>query len=105
MQCALATPRDGWAGVDVGASKGLDVAVIDREGLVEGPERITEIAKVVRWLRNQRPRVIAVDSPRSPAPEAELSRQGERVLVGAGVCGIRYTPNESALGKNKTYYA
>lgn len=94
-----------WAGVDVGARKGFDVAVIDRHGLVAGPERITEIPDVVRWLRERRPRVVAVDSPRSPASEGDLSRRGERDLVRAGVCGIRYTPNEAALGQNKTYYA
>lgn len=97
--------RQRWAGVDVGASKGFDLAVTDREGLVAGPERISEISEVVRWLHERRPRVVAVDSPRSPAPEGELSRQGERCLVRAGVCGIRYTPNGSALGENKIYYA
>lgn len=94
-----------WAGVDVGAGKGFDLAAIDRHGLVAGPERITEIPEVVRWLRQQHPRVVAVDSPRSPAPEGELSRRGERDLVRAGVCGIRYTPNEAELGQNKAYYA
>ena len=94
-----------WAGVDVGAGKGLDLAVIDCRGLVTGPLRITEIAQAVRWLSDQRPRVVAVDSPRSPAPEGELSRQGERDLVHAGVCGIRYTPDRAALGENTTYYA
>ncbi len=98
-------PGKRWAGVDVGAGKGFDLAVIDPHGLVAGPERITAIPEVVRWLRDQRPRVVAVDSPRSPAREGELSRRGERDLVRAGVCGIRYTPNEAALGQNKTYYA
>ena len=91
--------------MDVGARKGFDLAVIDRHGLVAGPERITEIPEVVRRLREQHPRVVAVDSPRSPATGAELSRRGERDLVRAGVCGIRYTPNEVALGQSKTYYA
>jgi len=94
-----------WAGVDVGASKGFDLAVIDRDGLLAGPERITEIPEVVRWLRKHRPQVVAVDSPRSPAPEGKLSRDGERELVRAGICGIRYTPDETALGTNETYYA
>ncbi len=79
--------------------------MIDRNGLVAGPERITAIRDVVRWLREQRPRVLAVDSPRSPAVEGELSRRAERELVRAGVCGIRYTPDEAALARNTTYYA
>jgi predicted nuclease with RNAse H fold len=95
---------DRWAGVDVGARKGFDVAVLDRTGLVAGPSRITTVADLVRWLRDQCPGIVAVDSPRSPAPAGDLSRQGERNLVRAGVCGIRYTPNESVLAKNRTYY-
>lgn len=98
-------PGKRWAGVDVGARKGFDVAVIDPHGLVAGPERITAIPEVVRWLGERRPRVVAVDSPRSPASKGDLSRRGERELVRAGVCGIRYTLNEAALGQNKTYYA
>lgn len=96
---------DRWAGVDVGATKGFDLAVIERDRLVAGPQRVPQIAEAVRWLREQRPRLVAVDSPRSAAPEGELSRQDERDLVRAGVCGIRYTPNEAALAENETYYA
>jgi predicted nuclease with RNAse H fold len=94
-----------WAGVDVGASKGFDIAVIDRHGVVAGPERITEACEVVRWLRDHDPRVVAVDSPRSPAHDTELFRPSERELVRAGVCCIRYTPNERALAGNAIYYA
>ncbi len=97
--------RRRWAGVDVGAEKGFDVAVIDEDGLVAGPARLTGIPGVVRWLREQRPSVVAVDSPRSAAPDGELSRRDERDLVKARVCGIRYTPNERALSANNTYYA
>jgi predicted nuclease with RNAse H fold len=89
----------------VGAKKGFDVAVIDGHGLVAGPRRITEVSEVAQWLSEQRPRIVAVDSPRSPAPEGQLSREEERNLVRAGVCGIRYTPNEAALEANRTYYA
>ncbi len=49
---------------------------------------------------------IAVDQAMAAAAaNGELSRRGERDLVRAGVCGIRYTPNEAALGANRTYYA
>jgi predicted nuclease with RNAse H fold len=101
----MTAPLLRWAGVDVGAAKGFDVAVIDEHRLVAGPERIAEIREVVGRLREQRPRVVAVDSPRSPAPRGELSRPEERCLVRAGVCGIRYTPDEAALAGNETYYA
>lgn len=94
-----------WAGVDVGARKGFDVAVIDARGLVARPARFTEIAALIGWLREERPRVVAVDSPRSPAPDGDLSRQGERDLVRARVCGVRYTPNAAALVANEGYYA
>lgn len=101
----MSASRQCWAGVDVGASKGFDVAVIDRRGVVAGPERITAAREVVRWLRAHGPRVLAVDSPRSPAHDTELSRPDERELVRAGVCGIRYTPNEGALADKPVYYA
>jgi predicted nuclease with RNAse H fold len=95
---------DQWAGVDVGAKKGFDVAVIDKRGLVAGPVRIANVGDVVEWLREQRPSVVAVDSPRSPASADELSRRCERDLVRASACGIRYTPNEAALHANEAYY-
>lgn len=94
-----------WAGVDVGAAKGFDAAVIGRRGLVAGPERLARASDVVGWLEEHRPLLVAVDSPRSPAPDGRLSRRGERELVRAGVCGIRYTPDRAALGRNRPYYA
>jgi len=94
-----------WAGVDVGARKGFDLAVIDGQRIVAGPERLRAISEVVRWLEAQRPRVVAVDAPRSSAPDGELSRPAERDLVRAGVCGIRYTPNLAVLTGTRSYYA
>jgi hypothetical protein len=40
----------------------------------------------------------------SPAPIGRRSRAGERDLVEAGVCGIRYTPDEKTLRDNEAYY-
>jgi predicted nuclease with RNAse H fold len=94
-----------WAGVDVGAAKGFDVAVIDASGLVAGPTRIVAVGEVVNWLVAQRASVVAVDSPRSPARDGELSRPDERLLVRAGVCGIRYTPDRATMDTNRSYYA
>lgn len=98
------TPASLWAGVDVGASKGFDVAVIDVEGLVAPPERIAAAGDVADYLGELCPAVVAVDSPIGPAPPGRLSRDGERELVKAGVCGIRYTPNEVSLRANQAYY-
>lgn len=96
--------RKLWAGVDVGAAKGFDLAVIDRGGLVAGPQRLPRVPQVVRWLEERGPAVVAVDSPAVPAPDGRLSRAGETELARAGVCGIRYTPDRAALARNRTYY-
>src|ERR1700694_284847 len=99
-------PLPRWAGIDVGARKGFDPAVIDAKRLVAGPKNFTEIEDLIGWLRTKRPRIVAVDSPWSWAPEGELSRQGERELVRAKVCHVRYTPHHAALTeKRTTYYA
>lgn len=93
-----------WAGVDVGAAKGFDVAALDAGGLAAGPERLRTPEKVVAWLRALRPRLTAVDSPRRPAPDGARSRADERALA-AAVCGIRYTPDAGALAASPRYYA
>ena len=90
--------------MDVGAGKGFDVAVIDAGGLVAPPRRIAAAADVVDCLGELCPAVVAVDSPVRPAPPGRLSRDGERALVKAGVCGIRCTPNEGSLHGNEAYY-
>lgn len=97
-------PASLWAGVDVGAGKGFDVAVIGREGLVAPPRRIVAVSGVADYLDELRPAAIAVDSPKRPAPAGQRSRPGERELVRAGVCGIRYTPDEESLRGNEAYY-
>jgi hypothetical protein len=79
--------------------------VIDGRGLVAAGGRIAEPLDVVAWLEPHRPRIVAVDSPRRPAPPGQRSRDDERDLVAAGVCGIRYTPDPRALAGNLAYYA
>jgi predicted nuclease with RNAse H fold len=100
---ASSSPR--WAGVDVGAKKGFDAAVIDNSGLAAGPARFTDVDELVGWLVRGQPRVVAVDAPCSPAPDGELSRRDERDLAKSRVCGIRYTPDRAALAANEAYYA
>jgi len=98
------TPPARWAGVDVGGRrKGFHVAVVDAERLLEPPVQLPTPAHVAAWLSERRPRLVAVDSPRHPAPHGERSRADERQLARA-VCGIRYTPDAPALAANPAYY-
>jgi predicted nuclease with RNAse H fold len=94
-----------WAGVDVGGRrKGFHVAVVDERRLIAGPVRLPEATDVAGWLASRRPRLVAVDSPVAPAPRGLRSREAERNLVLARVCGIRYTPDEAGLAENPAFY-
>lgn len=93
-----------WAGVDVGGhGKGFDVAVVNRGGLVSRPRRLKSATAVVDWLRPKSPELVAVDSPRAPAPQGARARQCERDLS-REVCGIRWTPDRAALDLGGAYY-
>jgi predicted nuclease with RNAse H fold len=96
--------RPCWAGVDVGAAKGFDVAAIDEDGVVFCPRRIVEVQGVLDVVRDLKPRVVAVDSPASPAPAGERSRPDERKFKEAKISGIRYTPDEKGMAVNPGYY-
>jgi predicted nuclease with RNAse H fold len=99
------TRRRVWAGVDVGAAaKGFHLALVDDRGLVGGPERCPSVAQAVRRLASWAPRLVAVDSPRRPAPAGERSRPCEREFARAGICGLRFTPDRGTLQSNR-YYA
>jgi predicted nuclease with RNAse H fold len=90
-----------WAGVDVGGRrKGFHVAVVDAGGLVFGPEQAGRPTDVVQLVRSAE--LVAVDSPRSPAPDGERSRSCERDVAQV-VCGIRYTPERALLDGNAYY--
>jgi len=91
-----------FAGVDVGGRrKGFHVAVVGAEGDVAlGPERAWTASDVVELIRGVE--LVAVDSPRSPAPDGLRSRPCERALARA-VCGIRYTPERALLAGNPYY--
>jgi predicted nuclease with RNAse H fold len=97
-------PPERYAGVDVGARKGFDVAAIDRYGVVAPPERLATVDAVVAWMCAYAPRLVGVDGPRRAAPDGARSRGDERALARA-VCGIRYTPDAEALAANPDYYA
>jgi predicted nuclease with RNAse H fold len=92
-----------WIGVDVGGNrKGFDVAVIDDRQLLELRNRLT-CQQVVDVVTNYRPAVVAIDSPRSCAPEGQTAREGELRLARA-ICGIRWTPDAQHVHANR-YYA
>jgi hypothetical protein len=92
-----------WLGVDVGAAKkGFDIAVIDARELLELRGGLT-LGAVLEHVDHWRPRIVAIDSPRSCAPTGATTRPGERELAKA-VCGIRWTPDEAHVRANR-YYA
>lgn len=82
-----------WVGVDVGGRrKGFDVAVLDDHDHVR-LHRTRDVAEVVAWAGGAMR--VGVDGPAAWAPHGEASRPDERAFVRAGICGIRYTPDEA----------
>jgi predicted nuclease with RNAse H fold len=93
----------GWIGVDVGGKrKGFDVAVIDGRRVLALQGHLT-CQQVVDLTVAHRPKVTAIDSPRSCAPPGQTARDGERQLA-TSICGIRWTPDVSRV-RASTYYA
>ena len=81
-----------WIGVDVGGKrKGFDVAVIDERQVLALQNRLT-CKHVVDLVTACQPAVVAIDGPRSCAPEGQTARAGEIQLARA-ICGIRWTPD------------
>lgn len=94
-----------YGGVDVGgARKGFDVAIIAGTGGLIEHGRLGTPRDVRRALDQFAPNVVAIDSPSAPGPEGERSRHGERLLVAAVGCNIRWTPDRVALEASE-YYA
>jgi predicted nuclease with RNAse H fold len=92
-----------WLGVDVGGKrKGFDAALVDEHRIVELESRLDREA-VSGLVETARPTVVALDSPRSCAPDGQTSREGERQLAKA-ICGIRWTPDATSV-RASDYYA
>jgi hypothetical protein len=88
MLCHVAA----WVGVDVGRKrKGFDVAVIDERRVLALQSHLTR-TQVVDLAMENRPTVIAIDSPCCCAPEGWTARDGELQLA-RSICGIRWTPD------------
>ena len=92
-----------WVGVDVGAKrKGFDVAVIDDRRVLALQGHLT-CRQVVDIVMANRPAVVAIDSPRSCAPDGQSARDGELQLA-RSICGIRWTPDAGRV-QASAYYA
>jgi predicted nuclease with RNAse H fold len=92
-----------WAGVDVGGrKKGFHLALVDARQLRAGPTRVATVDQALRWLKWRSPTLVAVDSPRLPAPDGARSRLEERELA-RSICNIRYTPEAARLARNRYY--
>jgi len=92
-----------WLGVDVGGKrKRFDVAVVDDRRLLALAGNLDRQA-VIGVVDAQRPAIVAIDSPRSCAPEGHTTRAGERQLA-RSICGIRWTPDERHV-RASAYYA
>jgi predicted nuclease with RNAse H fold len=92
-----------WIGIDVGGKrKGFDVAVIDERRVLALEGRLT-CTQVVDLVVANPARVVAIDSPRSCAPEGETARRCELQLA-RSICGIRWTPDVKRVHAS-AYYA
>ncbi|HEY0278876.1 MAG TPA: hypothetical protein VGC32_11485 [Solirubrobacterales bacterium] len=90
-------------GIDVGGRrKGFHGCAVRGEAIVAGPRRLADIPAAVAWVVDLDPAVVALDSPRDPAPPGASSRADEQQLARA-VCGIRWTPERSRLAGNPYY--
>jgi predicted nuclease with RNAse H fold len=94
-----------WAGLDVGGrKKGFHVALIDDHRLLGPVGQLGDADEVVALLGEAAPSLVAVDSPRRPAPNGLGSRPDEREFAARKICGIRYTPDRARLDANPLYY-
>ncbi len=92
-----------WVGVDVGGKrKGFDVAAIDDRWVLALQGHLT-CQQVVDLVLDNRPAVVAIDSPRLCAADGQTARDGELQLA-RSICGIRWTPDERHV-QASAYYA
>ena len=90
-------------GVDVGGKrKGFDVAVIDDRRVLALQNRL-RCQQVSDLVMTYLPAVVAIDSPRSCAPDGQTAREGELQLA-RSICGIRWTPDAKSVSASP-YYA
>jgi predicted nuclease with RNAse H fold len=85
-----------------GQRKGFDAAVIDDRRVLELRGGLS-CQQVVDLVTAHSPAVVAIDSPRTCAPDGKTCRDDERQLA-RSVCGIRWTPDRQHVQDNP-YYA
>ncbi|HTZ28699.1 MAG TPA: DUF429 domain-containing protein [Streptosporangiaceae bacterium] len=85
-----------------GQRKGFDAAVIDDRRVLElrGGLSCQQVADLVTA---HSPAVVAIDSPRTCAPDGQTCRDDERQLA-RSICGIRWTPDCQHV-HDSLYYA
>ena len=67
-----------WIGVDVGGKrKGFDVAVIDDQRVLDLRNHLSCAPRSPPWSLEHHPNVVAVDSPRTCAPDGQTARDDE----------------------------
>lgn len=92
-----------WTGVDVGGKrKGFDCAVIDDRRVLALKGHLT-CQQVVDLVLQHQPTFVAIDSPRSYAPDRQTARDSELQLA-RSICGIRWTP-DARRAHASAYYA
>ena len=91
-----------WLGVDVGGRrKGFDFALVDDRRLLRLADRLDR-RQAIEFVERHRPAVVAIDSPRSCAPDGHTARDCERQLAVA-ICGIRWTPDIERVRASRYY--
>jgi predicted nuclease with RNAse H fold len=91
-----------WLGVDVGGKrKRFDAALVDECRLLTLDSRLEKHA-VLDLIEDARPALVAIDSPRSCAPQGRKTRADELDLC-RRICGIRWTPDIAAVRSNPYY--
>ena len=93
----LAGPALTVGGVDVGGPvKGFHYAVLSGAGLVDSG-RADSPDRLATAIASHAPTVVAVDGPRSLAPDGLAGRPCERDFLGEGMCGLRLTPDRATM--------
>jgi hypothetical protein len=90
-------------GIDVSATRGLDVVLLDERGHVKCAKAGVSVDEVQRLLTHWNPEVVAIDSPPGPArAPGATSRACERLLRGHGV-NIFFTPCDGEAFSGRFY--
>jgi predicted nuclease with RNAse H fold len=80
-------------GIDVGGKKkGFHGCALTGRRILAGPDELGGVAATVRWVKEQAPTTVAIDSPCEAAPEDATVRPDEEDFNKAGICRIRWTP-------------